>query len=197
MKIIGLTGSIATGKSTVSQMLKKRGYEVIDADAVVHELQAPRSLLLNQIVKTFGPTTLHNDGSLNREELGKMIFSNAKARAKLDAIIHPLVRAEFERRIQLSQADVLFLDVPLLFEAGFDDMTAANLVISASESVQLMRLQARNGYSEEEALARIGSQMPMGEKVARADFVIDNSGDLCELEESVEKFLGEIKKSGD
>ena len=197
MKIIGLTGSIATGKSTVSQVLAQRGYEIIDADAVVHELQAKGSPLLSEIVKAFDPTILHEDGSLNRGELGKIIFGNALARAKLDGIVHPAVRAEFERRILTSKAEILFLDVPLLFEAGFDDMTAANLVISASEEVQLKRLMLRDGFSKEEAQARIRSQMAMCEKVARADYVIDNSGDLCELEKNVDRVLGEIKRSGD
>ena len=197
MKIIGLPGSIATGKSTVSKMLAQRGYEIIDADAVVRELQAKGSPLLSEIVKAFGPTVLHKDGSLNRGELGKIIFSSESARAKLDKIVHPAVRAEFERRIQKSKAEILFLDVPLLFEAGFDDMTAANLVIRASGKKQLKRLMLRDGFSKEEAQARISSQMAMCEKVARADFVIDNSGDLCELEKSVDKVLGEIKRSGD
>jgi len=194
MKIIGLTGGIATGKSTVKQMLQKRGYEVIDADAVVHELQAIGSPLLAEIVNEFGTTVLHDDGSLNRGELGKMIFANAKARAKLNKIMHPAVRASFEKRIQNSKADVLFLDVPLLFEAGFDNMTDINLVISALEDVQLKRLMLRNGLSETEAQARIQSQMTMEEKIARADFVINNSGEIHELEENVDEFLGEILK---
>ena len=192
MKIIGVTGGIATGKSTVSQMLEKRGFEVIDADEVVHELQTTGSLLLNQIVNAFGLTILHDDGSLNRGELGKIIFSDAAARAKLNSIVHPVVRAEFERRIAISKDDVLFLDVPLLFEAGFDDMTDANLVISASQEVQLLRLKMRDGLSEQEAQDRVCSQMALSEKVVRADFVIDNSEDLCELEENIEKFLREI-----
>ena len=189
MKIIGLTGGIATGKSTVSKMLSQRGYPIIDADAIVHELQTVGSPLLTQIAKIFGTTIIDKDGNLNRGKLGKLIFNNAEARAKLDAIIHPAVRAEFERRIKLLEVDVLFLDVPLLFEAGFDDMTDVNLVISASEKVQLMRLQQRDGLTKQEAQARICSQMQMDEKVARADFVIDNSGTLCELEKNVEGFL--------
>ena len=197
MKIIGLTGGIATGKSTVSKILAKRGYEIIDADAVVHELQVPGSPLLNKIVNAFGLTVLHKDGNLNRGKLGKIIFGNEVARAQLDKIVHPDLRAEFNRRIQLSKADILFLDVPLLFEAGFDDMTAANLVISAPAKEQLKRLMLRDGLSEQEALARIDSQMAMSEKIARADFVIDNSGDLNALAENVDKILRVIKRSSD
>jgi len=192
MKIIGLTGGIATGKSTASKMLQELGYEVIDADTIVHELQAIGSSLLFEIANAFGSTVLHEDGSLNRGELGKMIFGNADARSKLDAIVHPAVRVEFEDRIRKSKVDVLFLDVPLLFEAGFDDMTDVNLVIRASKQMQLLRLKMRDGLTEQEAQARINSQMPMSEKVARGDFVIDNNGKMCELEEKIEKFLGEI-----
>ena len=192
MKIIGLTGGIATGKSTVSRLLLKLGYEIIDADAIVHELQAMGSPLLFEIVKAFGSTVLHENGNLNRGELGKIVFKNDVARNKLDSIMHPVVRAEFERRIQMSQADVLFLDVPLLFEAGFDDMTSVNLVIKASRQVQISRLMKRDNFTKQEAQARINSQILMSEKIIRADFVIDNSGDLCELEENVEKFLKDI-----
>jgi len=193
MKIIGLTGGIATGKSTVSKMLIERGYSIIDADAVVHELQAKGSPLLCEIVNEFGSTILHNDGSLNRGELGKIIFGNVDARAKLDGIVHPAVRTEFESRIQMSKDDVLFLDVPLLFEAAFDDMTDMNLVISAKEEVQLARLLMRDGLLKKEAQARISSQMTMSDKIARADFVIDNSGRVCELVKKVDGFLDELK----
>lgn len=192
MKIIGLTGGIATGKSTVSRLLLKLGYEIIDADAIVHELQAMGSPLLFEIVKAFGSTVLHENGNLNRGELGKIVFKNDVARNKLDSIMHPAVRAEIERRIQMSQADVLFLDVPLLFEAGFDDMTNVNLVIKASRQVQISRLMKRDNFTKQEVQARINSQILMSEKIIRADFVIDNSGDLCELEENVEKFLKDI-----
>jgi len=193
MKIIGLTGGIATGKSSASKFLKKQGFQIIDADAVVHELQATGSSLLSEIANAFGSTVLHEDGSLNRGKLGKIVFGNADVRAKLDAIVHPVVRAEFEERLRKSKADMLFLDVPLLFEAGFDDMTDVNLVIRASREMQLKRLKMRDGLTEQEAQARINSQMPMSEKVARADFVIDNNGEIHELEENIEKFLGEIK----
>ena len=189
MKIIGLTGSIATGKSSVSKYLQKRGYEILDADQVVHGLQAAGSPTLAKIAAVFGDVVLGDDGSLNRQVLGQIIFEDAAARHRLEAIMHPMVRAEFERKIDASKADVLFLDVPLLFEAGFDDMTTVTLVISSSTNNQLQRLMKRDGLTKPEAQARIDSQMPMSEKVARADFVIDNNGDLCELEENVEQFL--------
>lgn len=189
MKIIGLTGGIATGKSTVSKMLTHRGYEVIDADVVARELQVKGSPVLLALTKTFGATILDEDGNLKRGDLGKLIFSCEKNRAKLNEIIHPAIRAEFERKIAQSQAEVLFLDVPLLFKAGFDELTTENLVIKTSKQKQLERLMRRNDLTEIEAQARINAQMSMDENVARADYVIDNDGDLDELTKQVEKFL--------
>lgn len=194
VKIIGLTGGIATGKSSVSNLLKKRNFQVIDADAVVHDLQQAGSSLLIEMTKAFGSTILHENGNLNRAKLSKIIFSSEKDRLRLERIVHPAVRAEFKRKIRESQAEVLFLDVPLLFESGFDDLTTVDLVISTSSEVQLERLKRRDFLTEQEAKNRISSQMPMHEKVMRADFVIDNNGTLCELEESVEKFLRDILK---
>ena len=192
MKIIGLTGGIASGKSTVKKMLQKRNYEVIDADEVALGLQAIGSPILAEIVNAFGTTVLHDDGNLNRGELGKIIFGNVQARAKLNEIMHPAIRSHFEKIIEKSTAEVLFLDVPLLFEAGFDNMTNINLVISASQDVQLARLMLRNSLTQAEAQARINSQMTMAEKVAQADFVINNNGEIHELEKKVTEFLEKI-----
>jgi len=192
MKIIGLTGGIATGKSAVSTMLSKKGFQVIDADAIVHQLQALGSPLLNKMAKAFGTTILNQDGSLNRAKLGSLVFDDKKKRALLDSLVHPAVRAEFERQIQVAKVDILFLDVPLLFEAGFDDLADVTLVVTTSTQKQLERLVNRDGLSESEAKARIEAQMSVAEKAKLADFVIDNNGDLCELAESVEAFLGNI-----
>jgi len=190
VKIIGLTGGIATGKSTVSKMLVERGYEVIDADVVARELQVKGSPLLSELVSVFGSTILAEDGNLIRGKLGSIIFTDDKARSKVDDIFRPAIRAEFERRIAQSQQEILFLDVPLLFEAGFDELTTENLVISLSYQKQLERLMNRNDLTKFEAEARINAQMPMVEKVVRADYVIDNDGNLQDLLKQVEKFLG-------
>lgn len=192
IKIIGITGGIATGKSYVSKFLQKLGYELIDADVVVRELQSLGSPILAKIVAEFGEQVLCTDGHLDREALGQIVFNDIDARHRLEGIMHPAVRSEFERLISESKSDVLFLDVPLLFEAGFDDLTTFNLVINATRVNQLQRLMKRDGLSEQQAQARIDSQMPMSEKIARGDFVIDNDGDFYELEEKVEQFLKEI-----
>jgi len=189
MNIIGLTGGIATGKSTVSKILIDRGYEVIDADAVARELQVKGSPLLAELVNAFGSTILDEDGNLIRGILGSVVFTDEQARITVDHIFRPAVRAEFEQRIAKSNAKVLFLDVPLLFEAEFDDMTTANVVIKTSKQTQLERLMKRNDLTQAEAEARINAQMSIDEKVARADYVIDNDGALQDLIKQVEKFL--------
>jgi len=195
MKIIGLTGGIATGKSTVTQLLTKQGHLVIDADVIVLELQEKGSPLLKELSKAFGSTILNKDGSLNRDVLGKLIFPDKEKRNLLNSIIHPLVRLEFEKRIASIESDLLFLDIPLLFEAKFDDLADLTLVIATSSTKQLERLMLRDDLTKQEAQARIAAQMPLTEKIKLANFVIDNDGDLCELKEKIEKFLGEIKIS--
>ena len=192
MKIIGLTGGIASGKSTVSKILINRGYEVIDADAIARELQVKGSPLLGELVKIFGPDILDGEGSLNRVKLGTIIFSDESARIKVDELFLPAVKKEFRRRIAQSEAQILFLDVPLLFEAGFDDLTDANLVVFTSVDTQVKRLKARNNITGEEAMMRIGSQMPTDEKIKRADFTINNDGKMYDLEENVEEFLNKL-----
>jgi len=192
LKIIGLTGGIASGKSTVSKILINRGYEVIDADAIARELQVKGSPLLGELVKIFGPDILDGEGSLNRVKLGTIIFSDESARIKVDELFLPAVKKEFRRRIAQSEAQILFLDVPLLFEAGFDDLTDANLVVFTSVDTQVKRLKARNNITGEEAMMRIGSQMPTDEKIKRADFTINNDGKMYDLEENVEEFLNKL-----
>lgn len=192
MKIIGITGGIATGKSSVSRLLQKHGLKVIDADVVVRGLQGVGNPVLAEIVAEFGEQVLCADGSLDRCALGQIVFDDIDARQRLEVIMHPAVRAEFENRISKTTSDVLFLDVPLLFEAGFDGLTTVDLVINATRINQLQRLMKRDGLSSSQAHARIDLQMPMSEKIARADFVIDNDGDFYELEEKVEQFLREI-----
>jgi len=192
VKVIGLTGGIATGKSTVSKWLQKRGFQVIDADQIVHELQSIGSPMLASIAAEFGKSVICADGSLDRKTLGQIIFNDPNARHKLEAIMHPAVRAECNEQIAQSQANVLFLDVPLLFEAGFDDLADVTVVVSATEQTQLQRLMKRDELSFDQAQERIHSQMPIAEKSRRANFVIDNNGNLCELEENIERFLGEI-----
>ena len=189
MKIIGLTGGIATGKSTVSKMLVERGFEVIDADVVARDLQVKGSPVLVKLIKTFGLTILDADGRLDRAKLGNIVFGSESKRLMLNEVMHPAIKVELQRRISQVSAEVVFLDVPLLFEAGFDSLTNRNLVISVAKEKQLERLMSRSHLTKAEAVARIDAQMPLDEKIARGDDVIENNGSLQDLAQQVDKFL--------
>jgi len=192
MKVVGLTGGIATGKSTVSKRLLKKGYQVIDADAITHNLQIPGSIALEEIRQVFDGTVLNSDGSLNRQQLSQMVFSDEKARKKLNDIMHPKVLLEIKGQLALSSEPIVFLDVPLLFEVGLDQLTDVDVVVYAPIDVQLERLMTRDKIGIGAAQARIDSQMPIDEKVRKADFMINNQGSLEDLEISLAKVLEKI-----
>ncbi|ARA98842.1 MULTISPECIES: dephospho-CoA kinase [Geobacillus] len=176
---IGLTGGIASGKSTVSAMMRELGLPVIDADEAARAVVEPGEEAYRQIVATFGPDILQMNGEIDRAKLGAIVFNNEQERKKLNAIVHPAVRrkmlAEKEELIR-SGAKTVVLDIPLLFESGLTDWVDKVLVVYVDDDVQLRRLMARNGFTEEEAIARIRAQWPLEEKVKRADAVIDNNG---------------------
>ncbi|ABO67997.1 dephospho-CoA kinase [Geobacillus thermodenitrificans] len=176
---IGLTGGIASGKSTVSAMMRELGLPVIDADEAARAVVEPGEEAYRQIVATFGPDILQMNGEIDRAKLGAIVFNNEQERKKLNAIVHPAVRrkmlAEKEELIR-SGAKTVVLDIPLLFESGLTDWVDKVLVVYVDDDVQLCRLMARNGFTEEEAIARIRAQWPLEEKVKRGDAVIDNNG---------------------
>ncbi|WJQ09909.1 dephospho-CoA kinase [Geobacillus stearothermophilus] len=180
---IGLTGGIASGKSTVSAMMRELGLPVIDADEAARAVVRPGEEAYRQIVAAFGPGILRADGEIDRAKLGAIVFNDEQQRKVLNAIVHPAVRkkmlAEKEAHIR-SGAKTVVLDIPLLFESGLTHWVDKVLVVYVDDDVQLRRLMARNGFTEEEALARIRSQWPMAEKVKRADAVIDNNGTIEE-----------------
>ena len=194
-RIVGLSGGIGSGKSTGSRQLAALGATVIDADAIVHELQAPGSPMLAEIAAAFGPGVIDAEGRLDRAALGAIVFRDAAARTRLGAIVHPPVAAEIARRVARARsqgAAVVVLDIPLLFEgrqAGTGSAAPlqfdATLVVWAPEQAQVERQIARDGCSREEALRRIRAQLPLHEKKALADFVIDNSGTPEETERQV------------
>ena len=175
-RVVGLTGGIGTGKSTVSEMLRARGATVIDADAIVHELQAPGTPLLARMVEAFGQEILGADGALDRKRLGDRVFADASLRARLGALVGPAVVAELARRREAAcaeGADLVVLDVPLLLEGRPRDGSPARrtaaahadevIVVYAPESLQIARQMARDGASREHALARIRAQLPIEE----------------------------------
>lgn len=181
MKVIGLTGGIASGKSTVSRYLREKGAAILDADAIAHALAEPGGSLYLAYRQHFGAAVLQEDGQLDRAAIGKIVFSQPEERAWIDRSAHPLIQAEIKRQLaEKKRQDVplIVLDVPLLFESGWDKMTEENCLVDVSEAVQLARLMQRDGYDEQAARARIAAQMPLVEKRRRADRLIDNNGDL-------------------
>ncbi len=176
---IGLTGSIACGKSTVSAYLKELGYPIVDADAISRSLTAPGGAALPALREAFGDGVFDGD-ALNRRALGTLVFSDAAARERLNALLHPMIIAAVTRELDaLDSADTLvFGDIPLLYECGMERMFARIWVVSAPQTAQLERLQTRDGLTREEALRRIASQMPQEEKLRRADAVISTDGPL-------------------
>ena len=175
MKTIGLTGGIACGKSTVAKMLEEMGASVVDADAIGAEVTGPGGPALERIREAFGDAVFSPDGTLDRAALGAAVFSDRKRLEQLNAATHPLIRQKMLERIEDCRkrgASIVVLDVPLLFEAGFDDLADMTLCASASEETQIQRLKARNGLNRREALERIRSQWPLEEKERRCDLVI-------------------------
>jgi dephospho-CoA kinase len=190
--IIGLTGSIASGKSTVSNMLKEKGYPIVDADKIARQVVEPGTPVIKEIAEHFGDEVLNEDGSLNREKLGERIFKNEEERKKLNSIIHPAIRNEMIRQKEqwISKgAGTVILDIPLLFESKLQSFVEKIIVVSVTPEIQKQRLIARNELNEQEAADRINSQLLMVEKEAGADAVIDNNGTIEETKMQVETLL--------
>jgi dephospho-CoA kinase len=195
MKLVGLTGGIGSGKSTVAELLRELGATVVDADAIVHELQRKGSPLLAEMVEAFGEGILRDDGELDRKALGDVVFRDPAARKRLGEIVHPKVGAEMMRRVQAARdagTEVVVMDVPLLLEgrrAGAGGAARAPydcvVVVWVPESVQIERTMARDGCDRGEAERRVRAQMSLDEKRDLADHVIDNSGTREETEAQV------------
>ncbi len=186
--VVGLTGGIACGKTTVAQMFAELGVPIIDADDLARQVVEPGTQGLARIVETFGRAVLDERGSLDRKRLGETVFEDAEARAKLNGILHPLIGAAGAERIgslQTHPGPYIVYEAALLVETGSFKAFAALVVVTANPATQHARLVARDGFSRAEADARIASQLPMAEKVAVADFVIINDGDLAETRAQV------------
>ncbi|MGA7987460.1 MAG: dephospho-CoA kinase [Candidatus Dormiibacterota bacterium] len=188
MRLIGLTGGIATGKTTVDRMLVARGATVIDADDLAREAVRPGEPALDAIVERFGKDVLQSDGSLDRGRLGAIVFADADARHDLDRITHPRIAELMRERIAAAldgEAPLVVVDIPLLFENARENMFEGVLVVYAPVDVQIERLRERNGLGEAVALQRLAAQLPIDEKRARATWVIDNSGGMDATERAV------------
>ncbi len=179
--IIGLTGSIASGKSAVAKMIQSYGLPIVDADVVARQVVEPGSETLKKIAEIFGQEVIAEDGSMDRAKVGNIIFHDESMRKKLNDIIHPAIREEMIRQrdefISYGEKNV-FMDIPLLFESKLEHFVEKIIVVSVSEEVQLGRLMARNGFTEQEARTRIATQIPVKQKEALADYVINNNGTL-------------------
>lgn len=209
-RVVGLTGGIGTGKSTVARLLAGLGARVIDADAIVHELQAPGTPLLARIVEAFGLEIQRPDGSLDRARLAERVFADPGARKRLNDLVHPAVGAEMLRRLQAARSagvPLVVLDIPLLLEgraartaeparAGTaSDLVSEVIVVYAREEQQLERQLARDGSSREHATERIRAQLSIEEKRKLADHVIDNSGTLADTERQVRELYAKLTRA--
>ncbi len=180
MHVFGLTGGIATGKSTIANHWRERGLPVLDADALAREAVAPGSAGLREVIREFGPCVQGATGELDRSRMAALVFRDLAGRRRLEAIVHPLVQQLFAaRRDGLRQAGhpIACYEVPLLFEVGLDADLAPVVVVVTEKPTQLARLRMRSGLNAEQAHERISSQMPLAEKASRADYVIDNDLD--------------------
>lgn len=195
-KVLGLTGGIATGKSTVSRVFEEYHIPIISADEVARQVVEPGSVALNEIQAQFGQVYVNNDGTLNRQLLGTLVFGNSQKLDLLNQIMQPKIRAEIQRQVatlKQRKPKLIVLEIPLLFEQHGNQLVDITMVVKVARQVQLDRLMARNQISQHEALNRIHSQMSLAEKIKRADVVIDNAGTVEQTREQVVKWLENYK----
>lgn len=195
-KIIGLTGGIASGKSTVTQLLRELGAEIYDADEVAKLIVEPGKPAWHELVKEFGENILNSDQTINRAKLGQIVFTSSKARTKLNEITHPRIGEMFREAIaefkgKKSHSPVLILDIPLLIETKMDNLVDEIWLVYVQPETQVKRLMKRNSLNREEALARLAAQMPIDEKKQHADVIIDNQGPIEETRQIVIKLWKE------
>ena len=190
--VIGLTGSIGTGKSTIANKFRELNIPVIDADVIAREVVEPDTETYRKIVETFGEEILHDDRTLNRKALGSIVFSDEHKRKQLNAIIHPAIRKEMLRQrddwIEKGK-ECIVLDIPLLYESKLTHFVDKVIVVYVDEDVQLQRIVERDQSSKEEAKRRMARQIPVAEKAKKADAVIDNNGTKEDSYEQLKKIL--------
>lgn len=196
MKIIGLTGGIASGKSTVSAVFKEMGAIILDADQIARLVVLPHQPAWADIVKLFGPEIINEDQSLNRAKIGKIVFSNPAALEELNRSTHPRIRQSFKdalRQISMEQPNAMVIvEVPLLYETNMDKLCHQVIVVWVDRETQIKRLIKREKLSQEDAIRRIESQMPLDEKARQADYVIDNRGSIMETKEEATRYYNDI-----
>lgn len=187
--VIGLTGNIGSGKSTVSKHLIKRGFYVIDADIVAREVVAVGTEGLKLIQEVFGSEFIQPDQSLDRKKLGNWVFGNPKELEKLNRILHPIIRRRLIRSIELTEEKVIFIDAALIYESGMDQLLDMVWFVSVKSETEITRLMLRDDLSRDDALKRIEVQMSQGDKRNRADHIIDNDGTKQQLYEKIDSLI--------
>lgn len=196
MKIIGLTGGIGSGKSTVSDYLISRGFHVLDADKIAREIVLPGSEMLIQLTSVFGKKILLEDGSLNRKKLGEIVFSDAEKKKTFDSLMHTKILEMIHERIlqfrEETEHRVIFIDAPLLFETGLDKSVSEIWVIDVDDETRIKRIMERDNMKREAILMRINTQMARDEKNRLADVILDNTGDQETLYQQIEQLLQKI-----
>lgn len=197
--IIGLTGGIATGKSTAAEYLKHKGAEIIDADQISHKVSQKGEKGWQRVVDQFGQEILGEDGEFDREKLAEIVFSDSKKRKKLESLLHPLIIYKMKEKAYeyLEKNKIVVFMAPLLYEAGLDRFCDQVWVISSSEQTQVNRLKKRDALSREEALKRINSQMPISQKEKKADLVIENNSTIAALKSKLDLYWEKILKGAD
>lgn len=195
---IGLTGSIGTGKSTVSKLLRERGIAVIDADLLAREIVKKGQECLNDLKNVFGNQILTLDGELDRKKLGQIVFSDDGKLELLNSITHPHIRRRMKdqmNELESKNNKVIVLDIPLLFEAKMEDLVDIILVVFAKEEIQTKRITERDNCTQEEAMRIIKAQISQQDKISKSDYTIDNSGTIEELKEKLNGFLEKIEEN--
>lgn len=196
MKWIGITGGIASGKSTVAELIKNQGYPVVDADQMARRVVAPGTPGWDSVVQLLGKEILDSKGEIQRIKVGEIIFSNAELKKQLEKIIHPLVQARVRSAREehaAAGATMAFYDVPLLFENHLESQFAAIIVVACAPETQIQRLMQRSHLTKEQAQLRMSAQWPLEEKISKAHYVIQNEGRRDELEAQVRHVLSEIR----
>ena len=193
--VLGLTGGIATGKSTAAAIFSNHGIPIVDGDIIAREVVAPKSEGLLALVSVFGDVTLQKNGTLDRKELGQIVFNSAEERKKMNRLLDPFIRTAITEHIEQLKTEypLVVADIPLLYEGHYEQLMDAVAVVYLPESIQIQRLMKRNHLSLEEAKQRVSSQLSIEEKKALADIVFDNSGSKEMLEAQIKNWLAESR----
>lgn len=193
-KVIGLTGSIASGKSTVANKLKTIGYKIVDCDQINHRILQKDMIGYSEVVKAFGTDILTPELEIDRKKLGKLVFSNKELKEKLNQILHPIIKEIVIKEIDEIDEKIVFLDCPLLFETDFHELCDLKIVVYVNLDTQIHRLMERDGINFPDALKKIYAQMPLDDKLALADFVIDNCHSLGDLDWQIKQLLFRLER---